>query len=206
MFNFVFVVLKLSGLTVPQILQRARFIVQCLNGNSYFPSPAPVLSAILAAIAELDTAENNVTMGIRGAVSIRDAKLRALKQLLGQERSYVETTANLNPALAEGMVYSAGMEVKTTGGRKSQSTIVTNTIVSGVVELYTIVFRGAVYEWFMTETPADDNSWVRIGLTHQARLVKTGLTPGKKYYFKVITYLAHNNDPVVSVVISIIVL
>ena len=125
--------------------------------------------------------------------------------MLERERQYVETTANASPDIAEAIAYSAGMEVKQSGGRSAQVFSVKNSFLPGMVELLAVSVNGATYIWMMTLTPADPASWEQIGLTHQAHLLKPGLESGKKYYFKVGT-LGVNNMVIWSFEIYIIVL
>ena len=65
----VLVVLRLPQ-SVPDLLVRARHIVETMTGSTYFPTPNPSLGAVTANIDALAAAETNARSRTSGLISV----------------------------------------------------------------------------------------------------------------------------------------
>lgn len=114
------VVLKVEDLSVPEILERAQYIVERMKGNSWFPSPSPPLAEVQATIDTLSAAEVRTLTRAPDSVPDRDAKRLVLMTRLDELRNYVFTIANRNPDHCAEIVESAGMYLKKLRGPSPQ--------------------------------------------------------------------------------------
>ena len=186
MLKIIIAVLKLAGLTLSQLGQRVKFIVESIYGSAYFGTPDPmVLDASKARQALADaitTCELAPTK--ENKKKVKDAR-KALMAAMELVRQYVQGIARLNPEFAENIADAAGLTLKNNPGRKARVFAVMNTAVSGTVSLLAAVFKIDIYNWQMTLTPLVDSSWLPIGITNKAELMISGLISGKRYYFRV---------------------
>jgi hypothetical protein len=88
--------LKLSPNKVPALVTYSQAIVKAMTGNAAFPSDAPALAAVTAAVNDLQTAETAALARTKGAVAIRNEKRSALVVLLQQLRGTVQAAADAN--------------------------------------------------------------------------------------------------------------
>jgi len=79
------VALKLP-VSVPALIAYSQQIVKAMTGNPAFPTPAPTLAAVTAAIDDLQAAESAAISRVKGAVLTRNEKKTALVMLLEQLR------------------------------------------------------------------------------------------------------------------------
>ena len=103
---------KVSGLAAT-----AQQMVTSMTGNAAFPTPAPALATVSSAISDFQTAEAAALVRTKGATATRNAKRRALVQLLEQLKTYVQTVADASASDSEGIIQSAGMAVRKTAVR-----------------------------------------------------------------------------------------
>src|ERR1035438_1144543 len=132
------VVLGLAGLSIPKKVEKARFIVTSMTGNANFNTPNPALAIITANTASLETAQ----LAAKGGGVDDTANMHAMELVLDLSlkslAAYVEGIANVNPMSAEAIILSAGMGVKSTGGRTAKDFAVTQTGNPGEVKLSTL--------------------------------------------------------------------
>jgi hypothetical protein len=179
-------VLDLTKLTVPQILLKATNIVTKMTGNVHFPTPTPTLAAVSAAITLASDALATAQTKAKGTASPMHAAVKALEILLKQLLAYVETTANADEANGVAIIESAGMSVRKTATRKPKVFTAVNIPLSpGSVLLNTKSVPRSVYHYQMTTDPNTGSSWVTISINQVVKYIKTGLTSGTKYYFRV---------------------
>ena len=200
MLKIIIVVLNLAKLSVSLLGQSVKFIVESINGSAYFGTPDPmVIDASKAREALADAVTNyELAPTKENKKKVKDAK-KALSAAMELVRQYVQNVARLNPEFSENIAAAAGLTLKSTGGRKAQVYGVMNTAVSGTVSLLAALFKIAIYNWEMTLTPLVDASWIPIGITNKAELMISGLTSGKRYYFRV----GNGGDPAKEVFITV---
>jgi hypothetical protein len=167
----------------PALVKYALSVVQAMTGNPSYPSPAPTLATVTAAITALEAAETATLARTRGSVPVRNEKRLALVMLLRQLRGYIQTVADANPDTAVSVIESAGVGVRKATARKPRVFEVKPGAVSGSAELVAaLASRRASYEW---ETSTDGGkTWVLARSTLQAKATVTGLTPGAVVQFR----------------------
>ena len=186
MLNVIIVVLKLAGLNLSLLGERVKLIVESVLASAYFGTPFPALlditNARLALANAITVAKQFPSRENKKKVRDRRRELMDLMELL---REYVQGIAKTNPMFAENIAFAAGMTLRITPGRASQTYGAMNTAVIGTVALLAAINVSGLYNWQMTLTPEDVNSWIPIGTTNKADFMKSGLTSVKKYYFRV---------------------
>jgi hypothetical protein len=167
--------------TVLEKIAKAKEIQSKLTGNPNFPLPYPTNVVSLAQlgtdIAAVDTAQNNVNNGLKGAVQDRNAKLRIVKTDLESIKYMVQIKGDNNPANAESMINGTGFDYKASSIRQKQQLGVKRTSVSGS---YILLADGkGEHEWQITEDKINITS---LPATSTAHTLATGLTLYKTYY------------------------
>jgi hypothetical protein len=179
------VVLNIPRMT-KDFITYARAVNVALLGNNNFPNPTPTLDAFAADITALEEAETNAATRAVGAVALRDAKKRRVKEDLNQLRSYVQSVVatTASPVDAAAMVKSAFMSIRKPTTRNVPEISAKNADGSGKVILAARSLGPSVlYSW---EHSLDQSSWTPIPDTMKARTEVSGLTPHSKHYFRFI--------------------
>jgi len=162
---------------------KARFIVGRMTNNPWFPQPVPPLAKVLAAAQELDDAHTKAQSGAKGLADARNAKRRALDNLLDQLRAYVEGVANDDPEQGPAIVESAGMDVVTRSFPELPPFEATQGDVSGSVKLRVKAGpKGSKYDWQIS--PDAGETWTDLPSTMRADTTVPSLVPGKTYWFR----------------------
>ncbi len=205
MIETIVVVLLLARLALPDLLVRVKFIVESIQGSAYFVTPNPPMldvDAARVALADAITvAKKNPSR--ENKKKVKDRK-KELMELMEKVREYVQGIARANPVFAENIAAAAGLYLKNFPGKSPQTYGVMNTGVPGTVALIAAVQESGIYNWQMTLTPTNEDSWTTFAITRKADVMKGGLTSVKKYYFRV----GNGGDvetEVFSVVFSIVV-
>jgi hypothetical protein len=168
---------------VPALLTQAQNIVQAMTNNPAFPSAAPSLATVTAAIHDLQTAETATLSRTKGAATTRNEKRTAVVKLLEQLKNQVQTTADASLDTSGSVIQSAGMAVKKTPVRTAKTFAAKPGAVSGAVHLVTnAAARRASYEWqYSTDA---GKTWLASPSTLQAKTTVPGLTPGATVMFR----------------------
>jgi hypothetical protein len=175
-------VLKLSP-KVKNIIAYAQSIATAMTGNSFFPSPIPPLAIFEADISALNAAESAVLTRAKGAAVTRNAKLGVVHGDIKSMATYVQGVADAaNPASAEAIIESSGLEVRKTTQRDKPALAVKSGPVSGSVKLSAkAAGHRAAYDW---EYSTDQKTWTPLAQTLQSKTTASGLTAGTVYYFR----------------------
>ena len=186
MIEMIVVVLMLARLALPDLIARVKLISESIAASAYFGTPTPPLTDVDAARVALANAITTATLtpSRENRKKVKDRR-RELMELMERVREYVQGVARANPLFAENIAAAASCSLKSFPGRSPQSYGAMNTAVQGTVALLAAINPSGIYHWQMTLTPADDNSWVSIGITSKADFMKSGLSSVKKYYFRV---------------------
>ena len=176
------VVLKLPT-RIQALITYGTGIVKAMTGNPSFPTVAPLLAAISAAIADLQTAETAALARTKGATVMRDEKKTALVQLLQQLKGQIQTTADANVENGASIITSAGVAVKKTVVRSPRVFGAKPGAVTGTAKLVAAsAGHRASYEW---EYSTDGGkTWVTAPATLQAKTTVAGLTVGTSVQFR----------------------
>jgi hypothetical protein len=180
-------VLGLARLGIPKKIERSRFMVTSMTANANFTTPSPPLATITTNINALETAYIAAQGGGADDTANMRAKETTLDLSLKALAGYVETTANASPLNAEAIILSAGMNVKAKGSRTVNDFDVKYTGNPGEVKLIRKSIKRGSYEFQMTTDPTNAANWQKIYSGTRGRLVKSGLTSGTRYHFRVAT-------------------
>jgi cell pole-organizing protein PopZ len=171
---------------VPALISYATSVVTAMTGNPSFPTPAPTLAEVTAAITALQTAESAAIARTKGAVTARNDKQAALVSLLQEMKAYIQKTADADAENSAAVIQSAGVSVKKTPVRKPRVFNAEQGATSGTAKLVTAsAGNRASYEWQYSVDGG--KTWVAALATLQAKTSVTGLTPGSTVQFR---YLA----------------
>ena len=176
-----------------------------LTDNPHVPSPSPTLDVFNTNIKSLQDAQSKVRAGGLGAAKVRDAWAKKVKKDLRKLLECVQIAADAqpNPEEAAAVILSAGMSVRGKSTRVKAPFAVKQLPVSGSVQLDArALARRAVYFW---EISVDQTTWTEAGKTMRGKLVVTGLTPGRTYYFRFRALLSDGMTDVSQVVSLIVV-
>lgn len=176
------VVLRLASQSISDKIVFARYIVSSMTNNDYFPNPTPALSTITQIADELQLAYEQSRDGSKLQTAIMHSIATKLDMQLKVLGNYVLAIANRDNDIGAAIIYSAGMEIKQENGGRSTAFTVANTIMDGLVKLYTKSKGRVSYVW---EYSLDEETWTLASITIQANTIIKGLTPGKRYYFRV---------------------
>src|SRR3984957_5925506 len=169
---------KVAGLAA-----NAQQIVASMTGNTNFPTPAPALATVTTAVNDFQSAEAGALARTKGAAATRNAKRKALVQLLEQLKTYVQTVADASASDSEGIIQSAGMGVRKTAVRAPRVFNAVQGDVSGSVKLVTAsAGHRAAYNWQYSLDGG--KTWVVIPSTLQAKTTVAGLTAGTTVEFR----------------------
>jgi hypothetical protein len=168
---------------VPALISFATAVVTRMTGNSAFPTPAPPLATVAAAIADLQNAETAAAAKTKGAVTVRNDKRAALVTLLRQLESYVQNQADSNLENGAAVIESAGISVRKLGVRKPRTFTAVQGATSGTITLIAAsAAHRASYEWqYSTD---GGKTWTFAPGTLQAKTTIPALTPGASVQFK----------------------
>jgi hypothetical protein len=189
------VALKLTKLSVPQKIAKSRFIVTSMTGNVSFTTPSPTLAVITTNINTLETAYIVAQSGGVDDTANMHAKEFLLEVSLKSLAAYVEGIANTNLITAEAVALSSGMDVKHPGTHSPRDFSVKPTGNPGAVKLSTKYEDRSTFIFQMTNDATGATGWITIGQATQATLIKSGLTSGTRYYFRVAAVGKDGQEP-----------
>ena len=178
------VALGLSKLSVPQKIEFSRFLVTSITGNANFTTPMPALTVITGNISALETAYITAKGGGKDETAAMRAKGLVLDLSLKLLGSYVEGIANANPANAEAIILSAGINLKRQAATRPNGFRVVSGELAGQIQLRTDYDSRKMFTFAMTQTPADEATWQVIHTSTKSQHLVTGLESGIRYYFK----------------------
>lgn len=179
------VALKLSTLSIAKKIEKSRFIVVSMTGNANFTTPIPPLASITLNINALEAAHIAALGGGTDDTANMHAKELLLDLSLKLLAAYVEGTANPNPITAEAVILSSGMMLKTRVVHAAREFVVSITENPGEVRLMTKYSANSTFIWQIAIEPEVESGWTQITQTTQAKVVKSGLNSGTRYYFRV---------------------
>jgi hypothetical protein len=184
--NKITVVLKMNRLSVPEKINRSRFIHARISDNpTVFPSPAPSLAVILDAINTLEASWVAAEDGGKTLKATMRNNDNALMIHMKHLAHYVELMANGDEAI----VTLAGMDLK----KKSPGLLtkvnfsVENTDDRGAVRLSVRAWRGrAMYRWMFCKDPVTPGGWTEAKVSTVTTVNYGDLDVGCLYWFRVI--------------------
>jgi hypothetical protein len=177
-------ILRLDQLPVANKIETVKTVVICMTGNPNFPTPSPALTIITSANNALETAYLAAQHGGKDTTANMHAKEEALNIQVKLLMAYVTSIAEANPASAEAIILSAGMQIKGKGGRTLVSFAVDALKEAGKIRIMIKFVARATFHFQMSTAPGDESSWQTIYEGTQAKFIKAGLTSGTRYFFR----------------------
>lgn len=176
----------------PELRDFAAAHKAAMTGNANFATPAPtalVFDAALTDFADKLAAVAAAETALTQLRQERDALRLVLEGHLSVRGSYVESTSAGDPA----KITSAGFQIKsdptpTTSLPQPGNLRATMGDNSGEIDLACdAVPRSKSYVWECSEHPdnAAPTQWVQAKISTRSSITVVGLTPGKKYAFRV---------------------
>jgi hypothetical protein len=189
------VALLQSKLTPIQLVALSTHIVNSMTGNTHFQNPQPALATIATQKDSLEAAFQASMTHLKGTADKTSVARKALALSLKTLSGYVEGIANLDQDNAENIIISAGMAVKRPSINRPKLFTVKPGKASGSVNLDSKAEKGAVYVYEMTTDPNTPASWANIYIGKTTRFLKTGLSSGQRYYFRVAVIIKGVQQP-----------
>lgn len=168
---------------IPALITYVQAVLAAMTNNAHFPTPVPPLSALLAALTALQSAEAQALSRLKGTVVARNDKKAALVGLMQQLRGYVQTTADADPENSAAIINSSGLPVRKLPVRKPRVFSANAGALSGSVEVIAATAaRRASYLWgYSTD---GGKTWIEVGPTLQAKTTISGLPVGTSVQFR----------------------
>jgi hypothetical protein len=162
---------------VADLIAFATGVAHAMTNNPAFPAPVPALSAISAAVSDLQAAETVALTRVKGAVAARNDKRAVLVSLLQQLRAYVQAMADATPENGATIIQSAGLGVRKTVVRATRVFAAKPGPLTGTVTVTTaIAARRASYEWQYSIDGG--KTWVAAPVTLKSKATIVGLPAG----------------------------
>jgi hypothetical protein len=174
----------LSQMPIEKKIVKTRYIVTSMTGNATFATPSPALAIITTNVNALEAASIAAKGGGKDDTANMRAKEVILDLSLKSLGAYVEGIANATPINAEAIILSAGMDLKSKGGNFVHDFEVEVTGNVGEIRLQQEGVSRGSYEYQMSIDISSDANWQRIYSGTHARIVKSGLASGTRYYFR----------------------
>jgi hypothetical protein len=183
--------LNISRLSVMEKIARCRQIVTAMTGNTNFPTPNPTLTAVTAAIDNLEAAFQAAQAARQDAKSktiVQTDKDEILSELMARLAAHVESIAGNDDV----KIHSAGMDTKSapssaTGIPEPPSNLsATAGDRDGEIDLSWEAVSGAKsYVIERSPDPTTATSWSHVGVSTKSSQTVSGLTSGTRYWFRV---------------------
>ena len=152
-------------------------------GSKVLPTPSPALLVFQTDIDALKTEQVLVLQRIPGAVNTRNQALSVVKLDLHNERAYVESVVNADPANAAQIAEAAGFSLYKSYARSKLPLAVKAGAVSGGVQLVAKAALGAKANLWQLSTDGG-KTWVDLPATTKAKTQVANLTPGTIVQFR----------------------
>ena len=166
-----------------QLITDSQTIVTSMTANAAYPTPAPTLATVTAAIADFSTALSNAADGGVTLTAIKNAKRAVLAGILRHLASYVHVTCNGNMAVLLSSGFPTQKPARTPAGILPAP--VPPALQQGgrsgdLVASVTPIPLSNAYTWRLALASAPD-TYLQTVPTTAASNTFSGLTPGQTY-------------------------
>jgi hypothetical protein len=162
---------------------RVQTIQGKLTTNTYFPAGWTAGTLTQAQFnADVTTFLNKAADAeahVAGAVGLRNAAFKTIKQDVGYIEAMVQAKANANPTIAVTIITGAGLFVAVKHGTQKRNNAAYNTQIPGTVII--TADGGGHTQWEMSK---DMVAITNLPSTNTSKTTVTGLTPGDTWYFR----------------------
>jgi hypothetical protein len=178
------IVTGFTRLAQTKLLQKAQMILQCMTGNTNFPTPAPDLETIGGAIGDFAGALANPVS--KANTALKNQFRATLIALLNQLALYVQMNGNNDETILLSSGYSLRKTKQPVGVLSKASNFKALPLHNCMIKLSNKKIAGAdSYSYEYTNFPVTDTSvWTIINST-KANTVIANLTSGSCYAFRV---------------------
>jgi hypothetical protein len=161
-----------------------------MTNNATFQTPNPPLTEVTAAIDELDKAQAAVQAAkseVATRVLTQDGAETKVNQMLTQLSGYVESVAGTDDSL----ITSIGMETRSSRTAPQAPTVPQGLSATagdheGEIKLsWKAISNARSYAIESSQDSATATSWTHLGVATSASKAVSGLTSGKRYWFRV---------------------
>ena len=168
---------------VADFIAYATGVAHAMTNNPAFPAPVPALSALSAAVSDLQAADTHALTRAKGTAAARNDKRAVVVSLLRQLGGYVQAIPDATPENGATIIQSAGIPVRKVTPRATRVFGAKVGPVTGSAKLTAAVAAArASYEW---EYSLDGGkTWVGAPSTLQAKTTVTGLPVGTSVLFR----------------------
>jgi hypothetical protein len=181
--NLLKVALKVSRLTVPQLIIRGRQISDAIAANpGTFNSPEPSIAVVNSAINDLDLAYNDTADKAKSKFALMRDKKRTVLKLLIDLGNYVQHIADGD----EEIVHLATLDVKAQPIPVRPDFEVFLPDDDGAVGLRCRARKKTFYRWEYCKDPLANNQWTVGNITEGTSSFIGGLDSSVMYWFRVI--------------------
>ena len=97
---------------VADFIAYATGVAHAMTNNPAFPAPVPALSALSAAVSDLQAAEHLALTRAKGTAAARNDKRAVVVSLLRQLGGYVQAIADATPENGATIIQSAGIALR----------------------------------------------------------------------------------------------
>ena len=192
--------LDLNSLTDAEVPDLATLIVTSMgtaSGSATFPAPSPALTVLTAQARTMsdDIAARDALLQQAQTLTLKiRAALNALESSLTAESIYVDGVVEQLPdAQQAAAITSAGMQVADSTGvpvgpmPKVEGLTATASDAEGAIDLAWNAIRRGLQNFLieLTEDPAGQTGWRFAANSRKSSATLTGLTSGKRYWFRV---------------------
>jgi hypothetical protein len=179
-----------KGLTVPEKIEKARSIVDKMNGNASFTTPDPTLAEVTKAINDLEAAQNKAADGGKTNTAIMHQRDKDLLVLITSLAGYVQSVSRGD----ELVILSSGFEI---AGRGSINNAplpaplglhVVNGVLEGQLVLTWKKVKGALnYVVQQANDPltGSNDDFETLAPSSKTKYTVNDLQAGKKYWFRI---------------------
>jgi hypothetical protein len=170
---------------VPALISFGRFIVASMTDNPFFPKPTPAIAKVEAAVDALDEAETIARGKTSKFAAARDPARNALLTILKRLMAHVQGVADdePDPVRAATMIESSGFALHRDTTPPRRGFRLKAGRVSGTVLIFVAALAKRVrYEWQWSDDGG--NTWHDLPSTLEAKTSVSGLTAGKRYWFR----------------------
>ena len=172
---------------VVELIGFAQLVHDKLAANAtLLPAPSPTVLVLQTDINTLASKEALVKAKMPGAVNDRDAAVKVVRNDLHNERAYVESVVNADPANAKDaakFAEAAGMSLRKAPVQSKPPLAVKAGATSGSLHVVAKATKGAKANNWQMSTDGG-KTWVDLPSTTKSRTQVANLTPGTTVQFR----------------------
>jgi hypothetical protein len=167
---------------------KSQAIYAAMNENPYFLTPTPTMKDLLAAITQFGDLLTGSASGDRYQIAEKNRSRQELETLLRRLAGYVIMTSGDDRAMLVSSGFDLEKEREPTAALAPQSMKLVSGANSGEVDIRVSGAKGVqTYHYEYTPDPLTDNSVWETETNTKVQHSFKGLTPAKKYWFRVAT-------------------